>query len=272
MQYGAMNNPMIDIIEEINIIADLGFDFIDLTMEPEETYSVDMNVDKVRKALDRTGLGIVGHTAWYLPVASAFPELRELAIKELERCLKVARDLGARKMNMHPFIKVPLHDEEWIIAQNIEALSRLTDLAKTMDMTMLIENMHGFSRVSQFKPIMEAVPDAELLLDVGHANLDTPYNRSEELLANFGNRLGHVHVSDNRGGHDDMHLPLGVGNVNWLKVVRMLKNVGYDQTITLEVFGDDEDYLVMSRDKIRKLWNHTEAGEEVQIKSESIKY
>lgn len=272
MLYGAMNNPMIDIIEEINIIADIGFDFIDFTMEPEETYSENIDVDRIRKALDRTNLGIVGHTAWYLPVASAYPEMRELAIQELERCLKTFRDLGAKKMNMHPYIKVPLHEEEWIIAHNVGALSRLSDLAQSMDMTMLIENMPGFSRVSQMKPIMDAVPSAELLLDVGHANLDTPYNRSEELLANFGERLGHVHLSDNRGGHDDMHLPLGVGNVNWLKIVRMLKNVGYDQTITLEVFGDDEDYLVMSRDKVRKLWNRTEPGEEVQVKSEPLKY
>lgn len=270
MRYGAMNNPMINIVEEIDIIADLGFDFIDLTMEPEETYSANIDVDRIRRALDRTKLDIVGHTAWYLPVASAYPELRELAIQELERCLKLFRDLGARKMNMHPYIKVPLHEEGWIIAQNIEALSRLSDLASTMDMKIVVENMPAFSRVSQFKPIMEAVPNAELLLDVGHANLDTPYNRSEELLANFGDRLGHVHMSDNRGGHDDMHLPLGVGNVNWLKVVRMLKNAGYDQTITLEVFGDDEDYLVMSRDKIRMLWNHTEPGEEVQVKSQSL--
>ena len=97
-------------------------------------------------------------------------------------------------------------------------------------------------------------PEAELLLDIGHANLDTPYNRAEELLANFGDRLGHVHVSDNRGGRDDMHLPLGVGSIDWIKKVRFLKNAGYDGTITLEVFGEDDDYLVLSKDKLKRLW------------------
>lgn len=264
MKYGAMNNPMINVYDEISLYADLGFDFIDLTLEPEETYSATVNVKKIVKALERAGLGVIGHTAWYIPIASAFPEFRELGIKELERCLKITRDIGATKMNIHPHLRVPLHDEKWIIGHNVDSLARLVEIGNQIGVTVLIENMPGFSRVAQIQPLMEAVPEAELLLDVGHANLDSPYNRSEELLANFGTRLGHVHFSDNRGGHDDMHLPLGVGNINWLKIVHALKNVGYDQTITLEVFGDDDDYLVMSRNKIRNLWNSTPPGENLR--------
>jgi sugar phosphate isomerase/epimerase len=254
MKYGAMNNPMMDPVDEIALIADLGFDFIDLTLEPERTYSGTVDVRKVAKALQKAGLEAVGHTAWFLPVASAFPEFRELAIRELERCLRVFRDLGVHKMNLHPHLRVPLHDEEWIIAQNVEALAKLVNMASRMQITILLENMPAFSRVSQLKPLLDAVPAAQFLLDVGHANLDTPYNRSEELLANFGDRLGHVHVSDNRGGHDDMHLPLGVGNIDWPKVAGALKKVGYDGTVTLEVFADDDDYLVLSRQKMQRIW------------------
>lgn len=258
MQLGAMNNPMVDIIEEIQLISSLGFDFIDLTIEPEETYSKTIDVDRVAQALEETGLGVVGHTAWYLPIASPYPELREVAINELIRCLSITRDLGATKMNMHPSMKVPLHDLDWIIAQNVDALARLVEAAEPMGVSVMMENMPNFSRVSHLKPILEAVPEAKLLLDAGHANLDSPYNHSEEILAHFSERLAHVHVSDNRGGHDDMHLPLGVGNINWLKIVRSLKNAGYDGTITIEVFGDDDDYLVMSRDKLKYLWDLAE--------------
>ena len=261
MQLGAMNNPMIDVYEEIQLMAHLGFDFIDLTLEPEETYSATVDVGRLKRAIDGAGLGIVGHTAWYLPVGSPFPALREAAIDELGRCLRVLRELGAAKMNLHPSMKVPLHDEEWAISQNVDALARLVEIARPLGMLVMIENMPHFSRVSHLKPILEAVPEAGLLLDVGHANLDTPYNHTEELLAHFGDRLAHVHVSDNRGGHDDMHLPLGVGNINWVKVVKALKNVGYDGTITIEVFGDDDDYLTMSREKLKRLWDLVEPGQ-----------
>lgn len=261
MQFGAMNNPMVDVAEEIASFGDLGFDYIDLTLEPEATYSATIKTDVVANALENAGMFAVGHTAWYLPIASPFPEFRELALKELERCLKIFQDLGVNKMNVHPHLRAPLHDEEWVIAHNTDAIARLADMAAEMDITILVENMPSFSRVPQLKPLLEAIPNAKLLLDVGHANLDTPYNRAEELLANFGHRLGHVHVSDNRGGHDDLHLPLGVGNINWLHVVRVIKNTGYDDTTTIEVFGDDDDYLRMSLRKIKYLWEHSEPGE-----------
>lgn len=261
MRYGAMNNPMVDVVEEINAFAEMGFDYIDLTLEPDHTYSANIDVGRTVNALERTGLFAVGHTAWYLPIASPFPEFRELAIRELQRCMKVLRDMNVHKVNVHPHLRAPLHDEEWVVAQNTDAIARLVDLAVDMDMTVLVENMPGFSRASQIKPLMEAVTGAQFLLDCGHANLDTPYNRAEELLANFGHRLGHVHVSDNRGGRDDLHLPIGVGNINWVQIVRLIKNTGYDDTITVEVFSDDDDYLKMSLHKIKFLWDNTEAGE-----------
>lgn len=100
----------------------------------------------------------------------------------------------------------------------------------------------------------------ELIVDViwRFANLANYVSPDWLDRASDGCFLG-THVSDNQGGHDDLHLPLGVGRIGWPKIVRALKNVGYDGTITVEVFADDDDYLVMSRDKLRKLWETTEA-------------
>lgn len=258
MLLGAMNNPMIDVVAEIEAIASLGFEFIDLTMEPQAAYSGAFPVREARKALDRTGLRVIGHTAWYLQIASPFPEIRESVVREFERCLRVFHDLGARMMNIHPHTSAPLHDWDWVISQNISALSRLTLVADRLGMKIMLENTPHLSRAIELRKILDAVPEVGFHLDVGHAHLDTPYNRTEELVSNFVDRLIHVHVSDNRGGHDDLHLPLGVGNINWSWVVKILKNAGYDGTITMEVFGDDPDYLTMSRDKLRTLWNTVE--------------
>ncbi len=255
MLLGAMNNPMIDVVTEIEAVSSFGFDFIDLTMEPQAAYSGAFPLKTVKQALERTGLKVVGHTAWYLQMASPFPEIREAVARELERCLRLFHELGAKLMNIHPHTTAPLHDRDWIISQNIATLSRLQSVANRLGMKVMLENTPNFSRSIEVRRILDAVPDIAFHLDVGHAHLDTPYNRSEELLANFGDRLAHVHVSDNRGGHDDLHLPLGVGNINWSWIVKLLKNVGYDAGITIEVFGDDPDYLLMSRDKLRRLWD-----------------
>lgn len=260
MLLGAMNNPMVNIVDEIRATASRGFDFIDLTMEPQEAYSANFPVREVRATLRESGLMVIGHTAWYLQIASPFPEVREVVVRELERSLRVFHELGAQMMNIHPHTNVPLHDLEWVISQNIAALSRLVSVANRLGMKIVLENTPHFSRVMEIRPILEAVPEVGFHLDVGHANLDSPYNRSEELVSNFADRLMHVHVSDNRGGHDDLHLPLGVGNINWAWAVKVLKNAGYDGPITIEVFGDDPDYLLISRDKLRRLWDTIEVG------------
>jgi sugar phosphate isomerase/epimerase len=254
-----MNNPMIDVVEEIEVIADLGFDFIDLTMEPQAAYSGKFPTKAVLKALDRTGLKIIGHTAWYLQIASPFPDIREIVVKEFERSLRIFHELGADLMNIHPHTNAPLHDSNWIMSQNIATLSRLVTVAGRLNMKIIVENTAHFSRSIELRRLLDAVPEAGFHLDVGHAHLDSPYNRTEELVANFADRLLHVHVSDNRGGHDDLHLPLGVGNINWSWVVKILKNANYDAGITIEVFGDDPDYLTISREKLRAIWNTVEA-------------
>lgn len=255
MLLGAMNNPMVDVVREIEAIGSLGFDFIDLTMEPQSAYSANFPVQEVIKALDRTGLQIVGHTAWYLNIASPFPDVREAVAQELERCLRTFHKLGAKLMNIHPHTHIPLHSEEWARSQNIATLARLVDIANELDMKIMLENTPHYSRVLELRPILDAVPGLAFHLDVGHANLDSPYNHTEELVSNFSDKLVHVHVSDNRGGRDDLHLPLGVGNINWPWVVTVLKRSGYDAGITLEVFGDDPDYLTISREKLRMLWD-----------------
>ena len=51
---------------------------------------------RVRSAatLESHGLGVVGHTAYYLPVASPFDDVRRAAVAELHRCRDVFAAVG----------------------------------------------------------------------------------------------------------------------------------------------------------------------------------
>ena len=62
-----------------------------------------------------------------------------------------------------------------------------------------------------------------------------------------------VHLHDNRGGHADLHLPLGTGNIDVRWAVRQLIEHKYDGTITLEVFSPDRQHLAYSRDVLREI-------------------
>ena len=255
MLIGAMNNPMFDVVEEIKTYAEYGFDFIDLTLEPELAYSATLPVGGVKDALDRTGLGIIGHTAYYLPIASPIPEIRECALAEIERDLQIFALLGAERVNVHPFVRVPLHETRWIRETNIAAFRRLLLRAKELNLKLMLENSPPhFNTPRDLSLVFSAVPELGFLLDVGHANLEAEHNLTVELASLFAGRLDHVHFSDNNGGSLDLHLPLGAGKIDWRWIVHILKRIGYDGTITLEVFAEDRDYLLISKDKLEKLW------------------
>ena len=125
----------------------------------------------------------------------------------------------------------------------------------------MLENLPpAFNQPADLKPIFSALPDLGFHLDVGHANLEVPVNISGKLLAEFRARLCHVHLNDNLGGRDDLHLPLGAGRINWPWVARMLRRYGYDGTVTLEVFSPDRDYLLLSKEKWARIWAEAGAG------------
>jgi sugar phosphate isomerase/epimerase len=94
------------------------------------------------------------------------------------------------------------------------------------------------------------VPDLGFTLDIGHANIGKHQNSSFEYLRRFRDRLGHIHLSDNLGGYGDLHLPLGAGIIDFARILQEVTNIGYDETITLEVFSQDRTYLQFSRERL----------------------
>ena len=256
MLIGAMNHPDLPVLDEIEWIAASGLDFIDLTLEPPAAASWRVDPGAIRAALEKRHLQVVGHTPFYLPMGSAIEELRSASVCELRRCLKVFHGVGVRWMNVHPDRYTPMHDRGFFIRQNICSFEELLPDARRLGIGMMIENLpRDYNSAPQLAELLDPLPELGLHLDIGHANLEVPYNTTEEILAAHGKRLRHVHLHDNKGGFADLHLPLGTGNVDVRRAVRALKRCGYDGTITLEVFSPDRHYLMYSRDVLRRLWD-----------------
>ncbi|HWD99744.1 MAG TPA: hypothetical protein VG345_11930, partial [Bryobacteraceae bacterium] len=62
MLIGTMNHPERRITEEIEWMADMGMEFLDLTLEPPAAASWNINVGEIRHALARHNMAVVGHT------------------------------------------------------------------------------------------------------------------------------------------------------------------------------------------------------------------
>jgi sugar phosphate isomerase/epimerase len=271
MLIGAMNHPAGNVTDEIAWMADLGLEFIDLTLEPPAASAWRVNPDHIRAALDRYRMEAVGHTGFYLPIGSPFEEVRRGAIAELRRCIEVFAQIGVRCMNLHPDRYAPMHDRSFYIRRNLESLRELLGYAEHSGVSLMLENLPGdFNTPRQLGELLDPIPQLGLHLDIGHANLQTPYNQTEDFLRAYGERLRHVHLHDNRGGDQDLHLPLGAGTVDVPRSIRALHAAGYDGTITLEVFTPDRHHLAYSRDVLREVWTRT--AEEAQARDREPRY
>jgi sugar phosphate isomerase/epimerase len=256
MLIGAMNHPRHDVLGEIRWMAEMGLDFIDLTLEPPAAGVDRVEPGRIRKALESHGLAVVGHTAYYLPLASPFEAVRGAAVAELQRCLHAFAAVGARWMNLHPDRHAPMHDRAFVIAQNRRTIEELLETSRQVGVGLMLENLPGeFNTPEQLADLLDPLPEVGLHLDIGHANLQTPANTTGALLARYGPRLRHVHLHDNKGGAADLHLPLGAGTIDVARHVRELKQAGYDGTITLEVFSPDRQFLAYSAEVLRRLWS-----------------
>jgi len=261
MLIGAMNHPAQDVLGEIRWMAEMGLEFLDLTIEPPAAASWRINPAEIRRELDRHRMKVVGHTAYYLPFASAFEGVRRAAVDELIRCLNLFSEVGAKWMNLHPDRHAPMHDRSFYIQRNLESLAELQKHSERTGVGLMIENLPGdFNNAAQLAELLDPMPQLGLHLDIGHANLMVAHNTTEEILNAHGKRLRHVHLHDNRGGHADLHLPLGAGNLDLNRELRALKQCGFKDTITLEVFTPDRHFLAYSRDVLRKLWSEIQVN------------
>lgn len=256
MFIGAMNNPQNDLLSEIHWMSEMGLDFIDLTLEPPGAASWRIDVKMIRQAFADHGLRVVGHTAYYLPIAHPIDDVRRGAVSELHRCLHVFAELGAKWMNIHPDRYAPMHDRAYFIERDLQSLREVLEVAREVGVGVMIENLPGeFNTVEQLADLLEPLPELGLHLDIGHANLVVTRNTADEIIRVYGHRLRHVHLHDNKGGNADLHLPLGAGTMEVARHVHTLKASGYDGTITLEVFSPDRNYLRYSRDVLRRMWD-----------------
>jgi len=261
MKYGAMNFPIKPLLGEIEEVGRLGFDYVELTMDPPEATPQKILTQKrvIKDTLNRYRLGILGHLPTFVSTSDFYESFRKASLQENLSALEAGAELGMTKMVLHPgFItglgKLLPDQAKGYALDSIEVvLKRSNQLGLTLCLENMFPQAHAFSQPGDFQSLFDAFPDTRLTLDIGHANLGGGRNKSFEFIHRFGHRIGHVHANDNFG-REDNHLPIGAGIIDFEKILKELRDAQYDDTMTLEVFSRDKDYLKISREKIRRMW------------------
>ena len=261
MRYGAMNFPIRPVLSELEDFARLGFDFIEIAMDAPEGHYRKLHEQKgaIRSALERYDMGMVCHLPTFVYTADLAEDIRRASLVEMIRSMETAADLGAEKAVLHPSMVSGLGA---LVLKEVrsyadESLATLVEAAGRVQLPLCLENMfpkyHLGYDPAEFEIWLARHPDLRLTLDTGHGNIDAHgIRRILKFIHMFGNRIGHVHVSDNRGKRDE-HLPIGKGCIDFASVIAALLGTGYDGTVTLEVFTDDRRSLKLSRDRLASL-------------------
>ncbi len=249
MYYGTLADPKgdADILQELYYAKDAGFDFVEISTEgPKYTLSkLRPRAGEIKKAGDELGLFFTCHTPWGWNVGNPYKSIRDATVSEVSGTIGFAEEIGAKLVTVHMHTRFGLYDRNEMVRHMAEGLTALCDRAETSGMAITVENVD--QGVDDFKKLFDLEPRAKFHLDVGHANISCRGGAGiTDLIDAFKDRLYHVHVHDNKGGHGadgDLHLALGMGNIDWPKVVNALKGAGYDRTVTFEVFTKNRQYL-----------------------------
>ncbi|MGC8605390.1 MAG: sugar phosphate isomerase/epimerase family protein, partial [Desulfomonilaceae bacterium] len=202
--------------------------------------------------LQDSRMGVICHLPTFVSIADLTESIRLASLKEVLDSLQVAAEFSPLKVVLHPPYFTGLGMFVYDQAKNygLESLSAIVRKAEDLGLMLCIENMfaktHMLVEPDDFAEIFKRFPSLKLTLDTGHANIKNGSGkRIFELISRFSDQLSHVHVSDNFGKEDN-HLPIGTGTVDFSRVADSLRNIGYDDTVTFEIFARDRNYLKMN--------------------------
>lgn len=250
----------------IDFAVEHGFHGLELgswTYWPERLSSADVRDLRVKAAGDGVDLSIHFIHRGVAP-GSHDPERRARHLSELEATLRLAHDLGARPIVVHPGPidggdVPPAEASETVRA---EAVRHLTDflaagagVAEETGTVLCVENLahipgNVIQSYTELVSLVETVdsPAVGITLDVGHADLS---DGLPSALAAFAPHLRHVHVHDSDGRRD--HHEVGRGSVDFAAHAETLARYPFTMAIESRDEDDEQGCVLRSRDRLREL-------------------
>lgn len=133
-------------------------------------------------------------------------------------------------INIHPGRLSPLglvfREKAW--EANLQSIERILEFSSQYDVKVSLENTPNFSgvfccKLDEIQEVLQHFEGLAFTLDVGHANT---CGSVEKFIEPLKHSLCRVHLHDNDGS-DDMHAEIGKGNIDFKKVLRRLRKIGY---------------------------------------------
>lgn len=234
-----------DLKTELKILKSLGYDYGEFGLGAPEDF-----IEEYKK--NYKGYShILPISATHLPQIN----FKKEEVEEIKNFILEHLKIECENFIFH-FFTINSPAKDGIPPVKIDILRKLANFTREQKVNLIVENTISVS-TEDLDKVFEKVSGIYFCLDTGHANLTDEKNRSIKLLNAFGDKLKHMHAQDNLGGsgeiENDLHLPIGSGNIDFPMIFEKLKQINYSGNITLEVHKFEEKDRKISIDRVRQL-------------------
>lgn len=248
------NEPLRNALQRINR---MGVEHVEIV--DEWPYDLDeRKVEAINRAIGGSNIRLSIHAPFIdINIAYISPYIRRAAIKRLKRSLRASAKLKPEYWVFHPGMKSVISDAfpglSWRI--NLESVREILMEAKRHNLRIAIENgpvtsQFLLKRIEDFKKFYDDLGEdgsyIGITLDVGHAITN---NQLYEMIKALHNKIVHTHLHDN-DGREDLHLGIGSGKIDWPRLIRSLKEIGYNGALVIESITNVEESIRVLRDLI----------------------
>jgi L-ribulose-5-phosphate 3-epimerase len=208
------------------------------------------------RVADGEGIPIIGLTPYTTAINATDEADRQNAVDELRSAIDTAHTVGATRIRVYAGAWQPGqagHAEHW--AQLVRSLRDLAVPARDAGVILCAENHFGTMTQSarDTAALVREVDSPSVRVLYDQANLTFAHDESiDEAFEIQGDLIGHVHVKDLVFVDPDapfvasetarVHAEeravrsrvVGDGSVNWSRILRRLRDTGYDDVLSLE--------------------------------------
>ncbi|MGQ9507343.1 MAG: sugar phosphate isomerase/epimerase family protein [Candidatus Bathycorpusculaceae bacterium] len=188
------------------------------------------------------------------------------ARKEIRYGIELSKEIGSPLVSFHPpFFSMSALKKRILLSKVrnrfLKLVEKELEFAYNNGIRMALESFcyppFIFNGLPDFMQFVSFFPQTRLgaVLEVGH--LYQAKFSLDEAIHIFKNRLLDIHVHD-ATQHEDFriatHLPIGRGNIDFSRLITMLREAKYNGWITLEIHGDEKE-IVESKNFLENLIN-----------------
>jgi protein FrlC len=250
-----------DLIETIRILAELGYQGIEIMADTPHAYPPDLNredVEKIKKALLNNGLDIsnlntfmlhaLGDT-WHPSWIERESAMRSQRIEHTLQCIDLAEALGINILSTEP--GGPLLDMEEKEALDVfkEGLMAVQERAGEKGIKILIEPEPDLliENSTQVKSLFEELdPNVfGLNFDIGH--FFCVGEDPSVCIREMKDIIHHFHIEDIAPTRKHHHLLPGMGAIDFTSVLDAIDDIGYDGFVTVELYPYENQPIQAAR-------------------------